>query len=236
MRLSNRRCYYRNDKNAAASSKVQSIQPEECVGLTAGSGAVETAPATALTNSTRARMPRPRTCRGLTCHFHIRVIKVNRARRARSPTRRGGLAAAARATCAHLSPPPHHQEPDGTPKQNGQQRTCRECSRRHRSQPYIDEGRLGPGSLLCLLGATPDSRARPNSQNPVPIDRLLDLRACARTVNNALLSLFSWQNRQNESANTAHFDYERAVQNANAVSDEIKTKNLLTQKATVVTC
>lgn len=117
MRLSNRRCYYRNDKNAAASSKVQSIQPEECVGLTAGSGAVETAPATALTNSTRARMPRPRTCRGLTCHFHIRVIKVNRARRARSPTRRGGLAAAARATCAHLSPPPHHQEPDGTPKQ-----------------------------------------------------------------------------------------------------------------------
>lgn len=67
-----------------------------------------------------------------------------RARRSRSPTRRGGLTAAARATCAHLSPPPHHQEPDGTPKQNGQQRTCRECSR-HWSAPYIDEGRRAPG-------------------------------------------------------------------------------------------
>lgn len=83
--------------------------------------------ALALTNSTRARTPRPRTCRGLTRHFHILMyLSRSRRRRARSPARRGGLTADAR-YLPHLSPPPY-QEPDGTPKQNGQQRTCHECS------------------------------------------------------------------------------------------------------------
>lgn len=85
-----------------------------------------------------------------------------RARRSRSSTRWGELTTAARATCAHLSPLPHHQEPDGTPKQNGQQRTCRECSR-HCTGPLHILTRDGGSSdddqpSVCLL-ATPDSRA-----------------------------------------------------------------------------
>lgn len=89
-----------------------------------------------------------------------------RARRSRRPTRRGGLTAGARATCAHLSPPLHHQEPDGTPKQNGQQRTCRECSRHHRSPPRVPEGSplpRRPARSIAIIRytthGTPDSRA-----------------------------------------------------------------------------
>ena len=90
-----------------------------------GRGSRRAAPA--LTNRTRARTPRPRTCRGLRSHFHILMyLSRSSRRRARSPARLGGLTADAR-YLPHLSPPPH-QEPDGTPKQNGQQRTCHECS------------------------------------------------------------------------------------------------------------
>lgn len=82
--------------------------------------------------------------------FPYLIVNRSRASRARSAARRGGLAADARATCAHLSPPPYHHKPDGTPKQNGQQRTCRECSRR-RSAPREGRRARRRGPRICLL-------------------------------------------------------------------------------------
>lgn len=70
MRVSSRRCYYRNYNNAASSSKVRgnlAVRKRRTHrwGRSVGAGAL------ALTNSTRARKRRPHTCRGLTGHFHI---------------------------------------------------------------------------------------------------------------------------------------------------------------------
>lgn len=137
-------------------------------------GRGESGSAGALTNSTRARTPRPRTCRGLTLHFHNRLYLCTGEARAQTdmPRRTDGRGAVPALTCP---PPPHHQEPDGAPKQNGQQRTCHECSRRHRSHPRRVAGGWSPSAAVTGSSGdvsdyslTPDSLGteRPDDLRP----------------------------------------------------------------------
>ncbi|CAH2237829.1 jg4405 [Pararge aegeria aegeria] len=111
----------------------------------------EKAAALAHSLSTRARTPRPRTCRGLTCHFHILLYLSAGEARAQPDALRWTDCRRARYLRSPVPSLPYHQEPDGTPKQNGQQRTCHECSRRHRSDSRRRvEGLVGAGDSFRL--------------------------------------------------------------------------------------
>lgn len=117
-----------------------------------GRGSRRAAPA--LTNRTRARTPRPRTCRGLRSHFHILMyLSRSSRRRARSPARLGGLTADAR-YLPHLSPPPTRNR---MALQNKTVNKGRATNVRHRSHSRRVEGLLHSGTLTDYT--TPDSRA-----------------------------------------------------------------------------
>lgn len=86
-----------------------------------------------------------------------------RTRRSRRPTRRGGLTAvAARATCAHLSPPLHSTRNRMVLQKNGQQRTCRECSRHRPHRP--GRGSRGSATPLSAQNTWLTRRNHPSDQ------------------------------------------------------------------------
>lgn len=66
----------------------------------------------------------------------------------------------------------------------------------------------------------------PGCPKPCPVDRPHDLRPLAAGNNTFAVVVFVAERING----TAHFDYERAVQNANAVSDEMKNKEFVDTK------
>lgn len=99
----NRRCYYRNDKNAAG-SKVRTWSNFTRTTYRVAGAAAAAARAHSQTAHVHERRGRAPVAEWLAISIFDCIYE--RARRAHRSARWVGLAAAARATCAHLSPPP----------------------------------------------------------------------------------------------------------------------------------
>lgn len=168
--LTNRRQRNRSEQKAPVRFEILvKFSPKWCEKLTGAEGCGESGSAGALTNSTRARTPRPRTCHGLTRHFHILLYLCSGEARAQPGAVRWTDCRRTR----YLRSPVPSPLPSGTGWHSKTKRSTKDVPRMFAPPPigFTSKGRgaVGPGTLSDYT--TPDSRAE--TERPVIYDRPL---------------------------------------------------------------